>query len=53
MKSHGITGAIGHCPEVILTEEDFIFPLPDREKEYGWTSEDNEEGTTNEADPEV
>lgn len=44
LKSHGLTGELYHCPEVSLTNENFIFPLPDAEKEYGWTNE--EEDTT-------
>jgi hypothetical protein len=34
-----------HCPEVMLVEENFVFPLPDAEVEYGWAQED-EENTT-------
>lgn len=37
LKSHGLTGALIYSPTVSLTEENFIFPLPDAEKEYGWT----------------
>lgn len=42
LKSHGITGTLAHSPTVTLVEENFIFPLPDAEVEYGWT-EDKEE----------
>lgn len=42
LKTHGITGELEHCPTVTLAEENFIFPLPDREKEYGWTEENND-----------
>lgn len=42
LKTHGITGALEHCPGVELAEENFIFPLPDREKEYGWTEEETD-----------
>ena len=45
LKSHGITGTLMHCPEVMLVEENFVFPLPDAEVEYGWAQED-EENTT-------
>ena len=39
LKSHGITGTLSHSPEVTLVEENFLFPLPDAEVEYGWTEE--------------
>ena len=42
LKSHGVVGALAHCPEVVLVEENFVFPLPDAEVEYGWTG-DNED----------
>lgn len=41
LKTHGIVGALAHCPEVTLAHENFIFPLPDAELEYGWTDEEN------------
>ena len=41
LKTHGITGELSHCPETKLAEEHFVFPLPDRELEYGWTSEED------------
>ena len=42
MKSHGLT-EIPYAPDIRLTEENFIFPLPDAEIQYGWTaSEENE-----------
>ena len=44
LKSHGLTGTLTHCPEVTLVEENFIFPLPDAEVEYGWTQENEEDG---------
>ncbi len=47
LKSHGMTGTIDHMQEISLSEEHFIFPLPDREKEYGWT----EEETSTEEEP--
>ena len=42
LKSHGIVGKLGHCADVELTKERFVFPLPDAEVEYGWTSESEE-----------
>ena len=42
LKSHGIAGALAHCPEVVLVQENFVFPLPDAEVEYGWTGENEE-----------
>ena len=39
LKSHGVVGALPHCSEVELAEENFVFPLPDAELEYGWTGE--------------
>ena len=41
LKTHGIVGALAHCPEVTLAQENFIFPLPDADLEYGWTDEEN------------
>ncbi len=40
LKMHGIVGPLAHCTEVELAEENFIFPLPDAEIEYGWTQEE-------------
>ena len=40
LKTHGILGTLPHQPEVTLVKENFVFPLPDAEIEYGWTSED-------------
>ncbi len=37
LKAHGVTGALTHCPEITLSNENFIFPLPDAEREYGWS----------------
>ena len=39
LKTHGIVGTLAHCAEVTLYKENFIFPLPDAEVEYGWTAE--------------
>ena len=41
LKTHGLTGTLSHCPDVVLAEENFVFPLPDAEVEYGWTGEDD------------
>lgn len=43
LKTHGVTGQLSHSPEVTLMEENFVFPLPDAEVEYGWTQENEEE----------
>lgn len=42
LKTHGILGTLKHSPEVTLYEENFIFPLPDAEIEFGWTEEEPE-----------
>lgn len=42
LKRHGITGTLTHCSETELVEENFIFPLPDAEVEYGWVQDDKE-----------
>ena len=47
LKTHGIVGALAHCPDVTLVEENLVFPLPDAEVEYGWTQD--EETTEDEA----
>lgn len=43
LKTHGLTGTLAHCPDVTLTEENFIFPLPDNEVEYGWVETEKDE----------
>jgi hypothetical protein len=48
LKIHGITGGLSHSPEVTLVEENFVFPLPDAEVEYGWTQENKEENDAEE-----
>jgi hypothetical protein len=64
LKTHGLVGKLKHKESVTLTEESFIFPLPDAEKEYGWVETGNNaenennngsesEGSTEEATPEV
>ena len=43
LKTHGATGPLPYCPDkVTLVEENFIFPLPDAEVQYGWTEENEE-----------
>lgn len=44
LKTHGLAGALPHCPEVTLAKENFVFPLPDAELEYGWTAEGEDAG---------
>lgn len=44
LKTHGVTGALSHCPEVMLAEENFVFPLPDAEGEYGWAEGEMSDG---------
>lgn len=43
LKTHGVTGILGHCPDVTIYKENFIFPLPDAEVEYGWTEKNEAE----------
>ena len=44
LKRHGITELV-YDNSVVLSKEHFVFPLPDAEKEYGWTaSHDAEAG---------
>ena len=43
LKHIGFTGPLSYCPSISLVKENFEFPLPDNEKEYGWTA-DEEEG---------
>ena len=47
LKTNGLTGTLEHSPEISLVEDNFIFPLPDREREYGWTEEGEEENEDN------
>ena len=42
LKSHGITGTLPYNEKISLQEEQFVFPLPDGEKEYGWVEENDE-----------
>ena len=48
LKTHGITGALSHQSEVMLVEENFLFPLPDAEREYGWAEVEEGEGSEEE-----
>lgn len=50
LKSHGLTGALKHRPEISLGEEEFVFPLPDREKEYGWSESVENEDIVNDSE---
>lgn len=49
LKNHGFTGSLPYSQDgdIVLQEEHFIFPLPDAEKEYGWTEEVEEENEEN------
>ncbi len=42
LKRNGITELV-YDSEIALSEERFVFPLPDAEKEYGWTSGEGSE----------
>lgn len=46
LKSHGVTGSLAHSPEVSLSTENFIFPLPDAEREYGWVEDEDKESNS-------
>ncbi len=37
LKRHGIT-ELSYDNSIVLSKERFVFPLPDAEKEYGWTA---------------
>jgi hypothetical protein len=50
LKAHNITGTLPHCPEVTLVNENFIFPLPDAEVEYGWTQEEAEKVSSSDSE---
>lgn len=41
MKRHGIS-ELKYTDGISLNKERYVFPLPDAEKEYGWTDEDEE-----------
>lgn len=44
LKTHSITGPLTYCPDVVtLVAENFVFPLPDAEVQYGWTEENEME----------
>ncbi len=38
LKHKGYIGAIEYSPSIELIAENYVFPLPDAEKEYGWTA---------------
>ncbi|MGP1480330.1 MAG: RagB/SusD family nutrient uptake outer membrane protein [Hoylesella enoeca] len=40
LKRHGIT-TLAYDSQITLSKERFVFPLPDAEKEYGWTASQN------------
>ena len=43
LKTHGRIGSLTYCPdEVELVAENFVFPLPDAEVQYGWTEENDQ-----------
>ena len=43
LKAHGITGPLSYCSDgVTLVAENFVFPLPDAEVQYGWTEENEQ-----------
>ena len=45
LKTHGRIGPLTYCPdEVELVAENFVFPLPDAEVQYGWTEENDQTG---------
>lgn len=50
LKTQGLTGALHHCPDVTLVEENFIFPLPDAEVEYGWTADEESDDVADNLD---
>lgn len=43
LKSRGYIGALSYVPSVNLVKENYVFPLPDDEKQYGWTDEKEDE----------
>ena len=51
LKTHGLIGTLTYCPdEVTLVAENFVFPLPDAEVQYGWTEENEQEEDEDEED---
>ncbi len=51
LKSHGKTDFLLRPSDVSqMTEAQYVFPLPDAEKEYGWTEENEENTDGNDAD---
>ncbi|MBS9768813.1 MAG: hypothetical protein KGV44_14920, partial [Flavobacteriaceae bacterium] len=43
LKHKGYIGAIEYSPTTTLIAENYVFPLPDAEKEYGWTANEERE----------
>ena len=51
LKSHGRTDFLLRPSDVPqMTEAQYVFPLPDAEKEYGWTEENEEDANGSDAD---
>lgn len=45
LKTHGCIGPLTYCPDnVELVAENFVFPLPDAEVQYGWTEGNDQTG---------
>ena len=43
MKHIGFTGTLTYSPTITMVNEYYLFPLPDNEKEYGWTADEEPE----------
>ena len=46
LKRHGIT-ALPYATDITLSKERYVFPLPDAEKEYGWTASHDAQNGSN------
>lgn len=45
LKTHGRIGPLTYCPDKVeLVAENFVFPLPDAEVQYGWTEGNDQTG---------
>ena len=45
LKTHGRIGPLTYCPDQVeLVAENFVFPLPDAEVQYGWTEGNDQTG---------
>ena len=56
LKTHGRIGSLTYCPDQVeLVAENFVFPLPDAEVQYGWTEENDqtEDGKEDNVTPNV